>query len=263
VKDKQGYIIPAVNSADTDYVACAITLAKSLRHWHPNVKICLLTDQPIDHPLFDYVQILPYGDQGGWANDWQVFTASPFHETIKLEADTIVTSPIDHWWTMFRHRDVCFSIGCLDYQDQESNNRTYRRVFDANNLLDVYNAVTYWRFSREAKEFFDTVRNIFTNWDQYVSQLKQAQNEPASTDLVYAIAAELLGREKFYIPNATYPKIVHMKPAILGIQASDWTKELVWELVNGEFRLNGHSQHGLVHYHQKHLAQEFYDRYTD
>ena len=87
MKDKQGYIIPAVNSADTDYVACAITLAKSLRHWHPDVKICLLTDQTIDHPLFDYVQILPYGDQGGWANDWQVFTASPFHETIKLEAE--------------------------------------------------------------------------------------------------------------------------------------------------------------------------------
>ena len=111
VREPQGYLIPAINSNDIDYIACARTLAKSLRHWHPTAKICLLTDQEIVDPLFDFVQILPYGDQGGWANDWQVFSASPFHETVKLEADMIVCGPIDHWWTMFRHKDVFISHG--------------------------------------------------------------------------------------------------------------------------------------------------------
>lgn len=262
MREPQGYLIPAVDSADVDYIACARTLAQSLRYWHPDARICLLTDKEITDPLFDHVRILPHGDQGGWANDWQVFEASPFHETVKLEADMIVSGPIDHWWTMFRHKDVFLSHGCLDYQGRESSNRTYRRVFDANGFLDVYNAVTYWRFSRRAKEFFDTVRNIFQNWDTVKQSIKQTQHEPASTDLVYAIAIDILGRENFYVPGATYPRIVHMKPAVIGTQAQDWTKQLVWELVDGEFRINGFAQHGLVHYHQKHLAKELYDRYS-
>jgi hypothetical protein len=261
VRKSQGYVIPAVNSAQVDYISCARTLARSLRHWHPDVEICLLTDKEITDPLFDYVRVLPHGDQGGWANDWQVFEASPFHETVKLEADMIVSGPIDHWWTMFRHKDVFLSHGCLDYQGQQSLNRTYRRVFDANGLLDVYNAVTYWRHSKLAMDFFATVRNIFQHWDIVKTTMKQAQDEPASTDLVYAVAADVLGRDNFYIPQTVCPRIVHMKPAILGTRSQDWTKELVWELVDGEFRINGFAQSGLVHYHLKHLAQDFYDRY--
>ena len=100
----RGYLIPAINTNTVDYVACAEQLASSIRAWHPDANITVLTKE-----------MLPYGNKGGFANDWQVFRASPYRQTIKLEADMIVASPIDHLWTMFEHRDVVVSQGCRDF----------------------------------------------------------------------------------------------------------------------------------------------------
>ena len=87
----RGYIIPAFNTADVDYVECARTLAKSIRYYHRDVKICLLTSTDTQDPLFDYVCVVE--DQGGYLNDYQIYEHSPFHETVKLEADMILTAP--------------------------------------------------------------------------------------------------------------------------------------------------------------------------
>jgi hypothetical protein len=105
--------------------------------------------------------MLPHGNQGGWANDWQMFAVSPYRQTIKLEADMIATSTIDHWWTLFELRDVVISQGARTFYDQPAKSRFYRRCFDANNLPDVYNAITYWRLSPTAQEFFTLVRQHF------------------------------------------------------------------------------------------------------
>jgi hypothetical protein len=192
--------------------------------------------------------MLPYGNQGGYANDWQMFAASPYRQTIKLEADMLIVSPIDHWWTMFEHRDVVISTGCRDWKDNVSTARNYRQVIDDNNLPDVYNAVTYWRLSNTAKEFFDLVRAIFDNWSEF-SKLLKFPDDAASTDLVYAMAAQIMGPEKVTLPFATYPRIVHMKRHISGTVTEDWTKELIWE--HDPFRIQTVVQWGAFHYHIK------------
>jgi len=136
--DEQGYVIVAVNSDTVNYLDCARTLAKTIRYWDPSARICLVTDSPDTDPLYDhYRQITPNANP--YANDAQLFRLTPFRETIKLEADMFVVSPIAHWWTQFRHRDVVISTGCRDWQDNVSTARHYRRVFDVNNLPDVYN----------------------------------------------------------------------------------------------------------------------------
>ena len=144
--EEQGYLIVAINSPETNYVSCAETLAKTIKYWHPDAKICLLTNDPASTGvLFDYVHEFPFPIDvaNPYANDWQVFHATPFRETIKLEADMLITSGIDYWWTMLRNRDVVVSTGCRDWKDRRASARHYRQVFDANNLPDVYNAITY------------------------------------------------------------------------------------------------------------------------
>jgi hypothetical protein len=236
---EQGYLIPAINTQDVDYVQCAEQLADSIRCWHPTANITIITKDQ-----------LPYGDLGGFANDWQMFRASPYRQTIKLEADMLITSPIDHWWTMLQHRDLVISTGARDFYNNETDCRFYRRVFDVNNLPDVYNAVTYWRVSETAQYFFNLVRNIFENWVEFKTLLKYPDNVP-TTDLVYAMAAVIIGPEQVTMPWATYPKIVHMKKHIVPTQQSDWTKELVWEYNQGHLRINTVAQHGAFHYHKK------------
>jgi hypothetical protein len=231
---ERGYIIPAIGS---EYVECAEQLRASILSFHPKANVTVITEEQ-----------LPYGRQGGYADDWQMFVASPYRQTIKLEADMICASPIDHWWTLFEKRDVVISQGARTFYDQPAESRFYRKIFDENQLPDVYNAITYWRVSQTAKQFFDLVRAIFENWDEYKRLLKFPDDEP-TTDVVYAIAAVIIGEETVTLPKGLGPTIVHMKRYINPIQTNDWTQELIWE--NNPLRINTVAQWGLVHYHVK------------
>lgn len=233
---ERGYLIPAIGD---QYVKCAEHLRDSILSWHPNANITILTEDQ-----------LPAGNQGGFANDWQVFSASPYRQTIKLEADMFCASPIDHWWTLFEKRDVVISQGARTYYNQPATSRFYRKIFDDNNLPDVYNAITYWRLSHTAKEFFDLTKEIFNNWNEFKKLLKFPDDE-ATTDVVYAIAAVIMGPERITLPNGIGPQIVHMKRRIIGTLTDNWTKELVWEFTNPGLRIQTVAQNGLVHYHIK------------
>ena len=250
---ERGYLIPAIDTESVDYLGCAIQLARSIRQWHPDANISAITVKRCDDPVFDHVIPLPYGDLGGFANDWQCFAASPYRQTIKLEADMIVASPIDHWWTLFEQRDVVVSQGARTFYDEPATSRYYRKIFDQNNLPDVYNAITYWRLSTTAKEFFDLVHQIFEHWNEYKTLLKFPDDLP-TTDVVYAVAAVIMGPERVTLPAGLGPTIVHMKRHINPIQTDDWTKELVWE--NDPLRINTVAQWGLVHYHVKEWKNE-------
>ena len=248
VTHERGYVIPAVDSDSVDYLRCAVQLARSIRRWHPDANITALTVKRCSDPVFDHVIPLPHGDLGGYRNDWQVFHASPYRQTIKLEADMITAGPIDHWWTLFERRDVVISQGARDFYDQPAESRYYRKIFDQNDLPDVYNAITYWRLSTTAKEFFGLVRLIFEHWIEYKTLLKFHEESP-STDLVYAMAAKIMGPESVTLPQGLGPNIVHMKKHIIPTQSHDWTQELSWEM--DPFRINTVAQWGLVHYHIK------------
>ena len=247
---ERGYLIPAIDTEITDYIACAAQLARSIREWHPTANISVITVRRCSDPVFDHVIPLPYGDLGGFANDWQCFHASPYRQTIKLEADMVCASAIDHWWTMFEHRDLVISQGCRNYYNQPATSRHYRKLFDDNNLPDVYNAITYWRLSNTAQEFFKLTRSIFENWDQFKTLLK-FPDDTATTDVVYAMAAVIMGPEQVTLPKGVGPTNVHMKRHIIGTKGEDWTRELVWENTNPGLRINTVAQQGLVHYHNK------------
>ena len=260
ILSERGYLIPAVNGGDTDYIACATKLANSIRQWHPNAEICLLTDTQIENNAFDIIRTLPFGDQATdskWklSNDWQVFSATPFRETIKLEADMWCASPIDHWWNLFEHRDVVISQGCRDFYDQPGQTRRYRQIFDHNHLPDVYNGITYWRRSQTAMEFFNLVRDIFEHWDSYKTLLK-FPDKVATTDVVYGMAAVIMGLEHVTLPKGLGPTMVHMKQHMIPTITDNWTQELVWEYTSPGLRFNTVAQWGFVHYHIKDCLQD-------
>lgn len=239
VVHERGYLIPAIGDV---YVACAERLANSIMQRHPQAHVTVLTADK-----------LPFGDQGGYANDWQCFWASPYRQTIKLEADMIAASDVDHWWTLFELRDVVISQGARTYKDQPAVDRFYRKTFDLNHLPNVYNAVTYWRLSPTAQTFFTLVRDIFQNWNSF-SRLLKFPDTHATTDVVYAMAAVIMGPDQVTLPAGLGPTIVHMKRHINNLQNEDWTRELIWE--NNPLRINTIAQWGFVHYYQKEWANE-------
>jgi hypothetical protein len=231
---ERGYLIPAIG---VEYERCAFQLRDSILRFHPTAHVTIVTQD-----------MLPHGDQGGWANDWQMFKISPYRQTIKLEADMIAAGPVDHWWNLFELRDVVISQGARTYRGDPATSRFYRRVFDSNNLPDVYNAITYWRSSSTAKEFFCLVRDIFNNWTEFRRLLRFPEETP-STDVVYAMAAVIMGPERVTLPAGLGPTMVHMKQHINGLLTEDWTQELIWE--DNPLRINTIAQTGLVHYYVK------------
>jgi len=237
IKADRGFVIPAFNTQDVDYESCAVNLQNSILTYHPNANITILTNKD-----------LPVTELTGQALDYFAYKLSPYRQTIKLEADMLMASPCMHWFDLVQHRDVCISTGCLDFYGNQSSTRYYRKFLDNNHLSDIYNAITYWRVSQTAHDFFTWCKRIFTNWQEYKKLVAFPDSEP-STDFVYAMAAQIIGPEHVTMPFASFPKITHFKQHILKTHTSDWTRELIWEA--DPLRINSVAKWGAVHYPTK------------
>lgn len=257
----KGFVIIAQNTSTTDYVKCASALAKSIKNVMPNANISLISDDVDDARYFDNVIALPYGDldkEGNWKliNDWQVYEASPYTYTIKLEADLFITRNIEHWWEILQLRELVICTTIRNYKQEISTSKTYRNFIEDNKLPNCYNAITYFKKSDIAKEFFAIVRNIFENWEDYKKILKCNVNEKCSTDWAYAIAAHIIGEENCTLPNFTDMSMIHMKQFINDLPTEDWTDVLVYEKTTNAFRVNTYPQLYPFHYHIKKFADK-------
>ena len=167
----------------------------------------------------------------------------------------IVPHSIDHWWTMFEKKDVVLTQGARNYRNEKTTERHYRKIFDANNLPDIYNAITYWRVSKLTRDFALVVKYLFNRWDIAQSQLKLGLSDKGTTDVVYALAAMIVGVENVTLPSTSYPTLIHMKGRINWLAGEDWTKEMVWELDGPNIRINTIDQQYPFHYQ---IKEHFY-----
>lgn len=257
----KGYIILAQNTEFVNYVKCAEMLAYSIKKHMPDAKVALISDDVDDSKYFDQVIALPYGDQdkeGTWKlnNDWQVYEASPFEYTIKLEADLFLTKSIDYWWDTLKHRDLVVCSTIRDFKQEISKERFYRRFIDENKLPDTYNAITYFKKSETAEHFFKLVRHIFENWNEFRATMRCNVTEPATTDWVYALAAHMIGREKVLLPDFTDMSMVHMKQFINNLPTDTWTDTLIYEILPHTLRVNTYPQMYPFHYHVKNFSDK-------
>ena len=262
-KEQQGFVTFALNSIDTNYLELAYLQALNVKATQKINKYAVLVDAPTmelvtyEHrKVFDYIILI---DNVGIENrpfskEPQVWYLTPFKETIKLEADLLFTRSIDHWWSAFRLKNICLGTGTKNYFDKKSNVRRYRELFDVNNLPDVYNGLMYFRYTKEAKDFFSTAAMIYRDWDTVSQQLIKCYDEP-TTDVVYAIAALLVGEETCTMPSMDFINFVHMKSGIQGWgDARTWLETVMHERDGDIIRINNLNQYHPVHYYDKTYA---------
>ena len=195
----------AQNTKNTNYVSCAETLRDSILRQMPDSNITIITEDK-----------LPYGDlaiNSDWKliNDWQVYDASPYDYTIKLEADMFIQTDISYWWDVLIQRDLVVCNTIRNYKNEISNVVAYRKFITDNKLPNVYNAITYFKKSELSKRFFIIVRDVFENWEQYKATLKCDTKEICTTDWAYSIACHLVGIENSTLPAFTQMSMIHMK----------------------------------------------------
>jgi hypothetical protein len=259
-----GFLTFAQNTADVDYLRLAYLQALNIKSTQRNNQFAIIVDSQTEKEItekqrriFDFVVVLDedHAQEDTWklSNEWQAFWLTPFKETVKLESDLLFTRSIDHWWHALRTRELVLSHGCKNYLQKTSLNRRYRRTFDETGLPDVYNGLMYFRFSRTASTFFAYARDIFRNWDSVRDQcLKNCRDEKPTTDIVYALAAEIVGRENCTIPSLDFVNFVHMKPSIQNWHGdNDWQDCVVSEFDSGMIRINNINQYHPLHYQDK------------
>ena len=243
----KGFVIMAQG---LDYVKCANILKDSLLRTMPEANITIIT-----------TNMLPYGDQApntNWKlqNDWQVYEASPYDETIKLEADMIIPRNIDHWWNILSYKDIVVCNKIRNFKNELSDVRVYRRFIDENNLPDVYNAITYFKKSETSKKFYEIIKDVFENWDEYKSILKCNPKELCTTDWAYSIACHIIGTEKTTMPDFDEFSMIHMKQWVNGLPTENWTDTLIYEILPNQIRINTYPQMYPFHYHIKNFSDK-------
>lgn len=261
--DQLGFLTIAQNTKDTNYLNLAYLQAMSIKLVMPNYSYAVIVDESTANLIekkhlkyFDHVIELDndysQSQTNKFENEWQVFHLSPFKETIKLESDILLTRDISHWANMFRVRDIVLSTGCKNYLGEISTCRQYRKFFDDNFLPDVYNGLMYFRYSKTAFDFFQIAQKIFANWEYIFSNvLKNYRQDHISTDVVYALAAKILGIEKCTIPSADFINFVHMKPGINDWPNNAWHEIVTYELDLPLIRIANVNQYYPVHYFEK------------
>ena len=269
-KEQQGYATFAQNSADVDYLRLAYLQALNIKATQKLNKYAVIVDQntlkevtDTHRKVFDYVIELPETNNHAMANEPLAFWLTPFKETIKLESDLLMPRSIDHWWNTFRLKDVFLSTGCRNYKQELSNVRKYRKLFDDNDLPDVYNGLMYFRFSRTATDFFTTAQNILQNWGEVKKNFIGIEEESPSTDVLYAITAHIVGRENCTAPSLDFVNFVHLKSGIRGwSDARSVFETVVYEQQDNILRINNVNQYHPLHYYDKeHIVENLVKYY--
>ena len=262
--EQLGYLTVACNTDDVDYLNLAYVQALCIKKTQKNNQFAVVVDSRTKKKLnekhlaaFDYVIEAPEHNYGRYGTEAFLFELTPFKETIKLESDLLFTRSIDHWINAFRLRDIVLSTGCQNYMQETSDVRTYRKTFDDNYLPDVYNGLMYFRFTQTAKNFFDVTKSIFSNWEKVKNQIKNCREDEPSTDLVFALAAQIIGIESCTLPSADFINFVHMKPAINAFDNILHSSEVfVTEFDQGMIRINNVNQYHPLHYYDKNFITD-------
>jgi hypothetical protein len=248
----KGFVIMAQGN---DYVKCAKALELNIKSIMPEANVTIIT-----------TEMLPYGDQApntNWKlqNDWQVYEASPYEYTIKLESDMYLPRSIDYWWDILKDKDIVVNSKIRNFKQDISDITAYRNFIYENKLPDVYNAITYFKKSEAAERFFTIVKDVFENWHEYKKSLQCNIDELATTDWAYAIACHIMGEDKTTLPEFSGLSMVHMKRFINGLPSEKWTDALIYELLPHSFRINTIAQLYPVHYHVKDFANVILEKF--
>lgn len=255
-----GFLTFAHNTIEVNYLELAAKQAHSIKRYMPNMPVAVIVDAETakcgtNVGIFDRVIVLDHdlrADYGVFANELQAFALTPFKETIKLESDLVLTRNIKHWIYGFRHHDILMPTHVVNFRNETVTDTVYRNFFIENKLPNIYTGIYYFRYSAQANNFFRLVSELFCNWRQHRNNWRHS-SDAASTDVVFAIAAQLFGVENCTNPALSYPTMVHMKGALNNLPANaDWTEHLYSQLNSKILTVGFNHQVYPFHYHQKH-----------
>lgn len=264
----RGYLILAQNTRKSDYTKLAYGLALSIKNSQSTVsEVCLVTDEDTlpskYYDVFDHVLPIPWTDHAAMSkwkieNKWKYYHATPFDETVILDADMVFPEDISHWWNVLSEKDIWITDKPRTFKGDIITSTKYRDAFVSNNLPNVYTAFMYFKKTNFTAELFELVEIIFNNWERfYYNFLDENRPRRLSGDVAYALAIKILGIENECFGKLdSLPSFVHMKGHLQGIDEKlineNWIENIPTYFGNdGRFKIGNYQQTLPFHYHIK------------
>ena len=215
-----GALIFAFNNEQIDYVAMANWSAKNI-HRHLGIPVCVVTDkEPVQPHVFDCVVIAnpvnagqryfsDYNSNVTWhnTNRMDVYTLSPWYQTLVLDADYVVAS--DHLSTVLKSRQ---DFLCYRWAQDATGLQTFEDLnYFGNYCMPMWWAtVMMFRRSTSAELLFDSMQMVRDNWAHYRNLYKN----PISTyrnDHALSIALNTLNGHTLQV-DSIMGKLISITP---------------------------------------------------
>lgn len=255
----KGFLVFAQNTADVDYVQQAYALALSIKLSQKEVAdISLVTDSRVPKKylsVFDKVLPIPFGDQSGNSkfraeNRWKLYHASPYDETVVLDADMLVLEDISTWWNYCSNYDIRFCNSIRNYKLQHVTDTVHRKAFVSNMLTNPYFALHYFKKSDRSLEFFKVLEFVINNWEWcWTKFAPENYQDWLSMDLATAIAIEIMCAQEEFLDSNCPLEFVHMKTPLQGwnVGNTSWQDSILYNF-DGNLTVGNIQQQKIFHY---------------
>jgi len=263
----KGFLVFAQNTDTVDYVRQAYALALSIKFSQPEINsVSIVTNSPVPdeyQTVFDQIIPIPWFDETVDSalkaeHRWKLYHASPYTETIVLDADMLMLADISLWWEYCGNYDIKFCNRIRNYKKDVIVQDTYhRKTFISNNLNNPYYALHYFKQSDYAHDFYKVLEFVINNWEYCRGTFAPLDpQEWVSMDLAVALASKIYGIEDDVLSPLEF---IHMKPAIQGWATTpiSWRNFVNYVLnKKGEFVVGNIKQEKLFHYIDKNFVDD-------
>ena len=259
----KGFVVLAQNNKNVDYVKQAYALALSIKSTQLNVtNISLVTNNRVPKKykaVFDKIIPIPWNDDATktqWKieNRWKLYYASPYYETIVLDADMLLLEDIGLWWEYCGNFDIRFCSKIVNYKLENVVDNVHRKTFIANSLPNVYHALHYFKKSDEVADFYKVLEFVVNNWELCYGRVAPNEYQKwLSMDLACGISIEIAGLQDIIDVNSPL-QFTHMKSPIQGwtITPESWQDMVSHHLTStGALVVGNIAQDKLFHYVEK------------
>jgi hypothetical protein len=256
----KGYLVLAQNSENVNYVQQAYALALSLHASQDTCLISLVTNDLVPDEykkVFDKIIPIPGNDDAAnslWKveNRWKLYHVTPYDETIVFDTDMLVFKSFNGIWDTLSKYDVFFASNVLDFKSNQVVDYYNRKMFNENDLPNLYFGLHYFKKNKPALDFYNTLAFVVANWERvYFDIAPKSKQKWVSMDVSAAIAAKILGIDDS-ITHPTFDfRFTHMKANLQGIDPipSAWTKVLDYYINRqGNLIVSNIQQTGIFHY---------------
>jgi hypothetical protein len=243
----RGYLIYAVNEP---YISKADALKKSIEH-HTGGDVTIISDN------FPYEDITKKFDKqnnntyiSNLLNIWQLYWASPYDETIVLDADMLFLNDYSYWWDYLSKFDLLFPNTIINYKQETITHKQYDKILTEHKIRPAYEKMFYFKKGQVAQEFFTMLEQVLKNY-RSISLEVFPNKRPTSlrTSHIFPACIKMLGIEDVVYDKNNVFKYIDMKLSCLNAtNIIKWYEDLEYWGDVTNFYIENFNQYYPIHY---------------